>query len=51
MSKYKIYIVEDDEVIGAVIRKNLLKWEYGAQLCINFKEILREVKQFTFTID
>lgn len=46
MSKYKIYIVEDDEVIGAVIKKYLLKWEYEVQLCINFKEILREVTEF-----
>ena len=39
---YKIFIVEDDDVIAAQIKKRLEMWEYEVYTAKNFREILSE---------
>ena len=39
---YKIYIVEDDFVIGKFVKKNLGKWGFEVYLAENFENILGE---------
>ncbi|NLT48667.1 MAG: response regulator transcription factor [Clostridiales bacterium] len=46
MSKYKILIVEDDNVIADSIKKHLEKWEYQVHCVTDFKEVLKDVTSF-----
>lgn len=44
--KYKILIIEDDEIISSSIEDYLRKWEYDVKRVKNFKNILEEVSNF-----
>lgn len=46
MSKYKILIVEDDNVIADSIKKHLEKWEYQVHCVTDFKDVLKDVTSF-----
>ena len=39
---YRIYIVEDDETIANLLRKNLSSWGYEVFCAENFSNILQE---------
>lgn len=43
---YKIFIVEDDDVIANLILKELNKWEFEAKICDNLQNVLREFIEF-----
>lgn len=46
MEGYKIFIVEDDEVIAGSIKRHLEKWGYEVRCAENFKEIVKEVSDY-----
>lgn len=46
MEGYKIFIVEDDEVIAGSIKRHLEKWGYEVRCTENFKEIVKEVSDY-----
>lgn len=43
---YKIYIVEDDEIIARTIKKHLEGWDYEVRCTENFLEIMKEFTGF-----
>lgn len=43
---YKIYIVEDDEIIARTIKKHLEGWDYEVRCTENFSEIMKEFTGF-----
>lgn len=43
---YKIYIVEDDEVIARTIKKHLEGWEYEVRSAKDFSAIMAEFSEF-----
>lgn len=43
---YKIYIVEDDEIIARTIKKHLEGWDYEVRCAENFSEIMKEFTEF-----
>lgn len=43
---YKIYVVEDDEVIARTIKKHLEGWDYEVRCPDNFSEIMKEFTEF-----
>ena len=42
----KILIVEDDELIAHLIKKNLEKWGYEATIVIDFNQVLQTFSQY-----
>lgn len=45
MNTYKVLIVEDDSVIGNLMKKHLEKWEFQVHTVLNFKDILSEFQE------
>lgn len=43
---YKIYIVEDDEVIARTIKKQLEGWDYEVRCTTDFSKIMQEFTEF-----
>ena len=43
---YKIYIVEDDEIIASTIKKHLEGWDYVVLCTKDFSEIMKEFIEF-----
>lgn len=43
---YRIFIVEDDEIIARSIRKHLERWDYEASVAGNFANIIEEFLRF-----
>ena len=43
---YKIYIVEDDEVIARTIKKQLEGWDYEVHCTTDFSKIMQEFTEF-----
>ena len=43
---YKIYIVEDDEIIARTIKKHLEGWDYEVRCTNDFSEIMKEFTEF-----
>ena len=43
---YKIFVVEDDEVIASTVKKHLEGWDYQVRCASNFKDILHEFAEF-----
>lgn len=43
---YKIYIVEDDEIIARTIKKHLEGWDYEVRCTENFSQIMKEFTGF-----
>lgn len=46
MEGYKIFIIEDDEIIAGSVKKHLEKWGYEVRCAENFKEVLKEVLSY-----
>lgn len=46
MDKYKILIVEDDNVIAQSIKKHLEKWEYQVYCVTDFREVISDITNF-----
>ncbi|MEG0614938.1 MAG: response regulator, partial [Oscillospiraceae bacterium] len=44
---YKILIVEDDEVISALVKKHLLAWGYEAKSAADFSKVLEDFTEFS----
>jgi len=45
MNAYKVFIVEDDSVIGNLMKKHLEKWDFQVDIVEDFKEVLREFQE------
>lgn len=43
---YKIFVVEDDEVISKLIRNHLVKWGYSVETCNDFQNVLNQFVEF-----
>lgn len=43
---YRIYIVEDDEKIAAVIQKQIRSWGWEAEIAADFSDIMEEFRRF-----
>ncbi len=43
---YKIFVVEDDEVIAGAVKKHLESWDYQVMCASNFKGILHDFAEF-----
>lgn len=43
---YKIFVVEDDEIIALTVKKHLEVWGYEVACASNFKDILHEFAEF-----
>lgn len=43
---YKIFIVEDDEVIGKSVKKHLEKWDYEVHCVKDFSNVMTEFAKF-----
>lgn len=43
---YRIFIVEDDEIIARSIKKHLLSWDYEVQCVKDFSKVLQEFISF-----
>ena len=43
---YKIFIVEDDDVIAELILKGLNKWGFEARICENLRNVCEEFIEF-----
>lgn len=43
---YRIYIIEDDFTISALMKKHFEKWEYEVKCSENFNEIIEEFTEF-----
>lgn len=43
---YKIFIVEDDEIISKSMKRYLVKWEYEVKIVSDFKKVLEEFVEF-----
>lgn len=43
---YKIYVVEDDDVIAKSIKNHLMKWGYQVELCHDFKNVHTQFIEF-----
>lgn len=46
MEGYKIFIIEDDEIIAGSVKKHLEKWGYEVRCAENFKDVLKEVLSY-----
>lgn len=46
MEGYKIFIIEDDEIIAGSVKKHLEKWGYEVRCAENFKEVISEVLSY-----
>ena len=46
MEGYKIFIIEDDEIIAGSIKKHLEKWGYEVRCAENFKEVVKEALSY-----
>lgn len=46
MEGYKIFIIEDDEIIAGSVKKHLEKWGYEVRCAENFKDVLKEVLNY-----
>ncbi len=44
--KYKIFIVEDDEIIASTIKDNLKKWDLDAEYVKDFRNVLAEFTDY-----
>lgn len=43
---YKIFMVEDDEVIAATVKKHLEEWDYEVKCADNFNDIMHSFAEF-----
>lgn len=43
---YKIYIVEDDQVISSIMKKHLEKWGYIVKCCEKFHDVIGDFTEF-----
>lgn len=43
---YRIFIVEDDEVIARTVKNHLEKWNYTVHCVENFDEVMEEFAAF-----
>lgn len=48
--KYKIFIVEDDEIIASLCKKHLTSWGYDAKVCEDFHNVLNEFISYDPTL-
>ena len=39
---YRIFIIEDDDVIAGAIADNLRNWGFEAQQCMDLRNVMRE---------
>ncbi len=46
MEGYKIFIIEDDEIIAGSVKKHLEKWGYEVRCAENFKEVISEALSY-----
>lgn len=46
MEGYKIFIIEDDEIIAGSVKRHLEKWGYEVRCAENFKEVVTEVLSY-----
>ena len=46
MEGYKIFIIEDDEIIAGSVKKHLEKWGYEVRCAENFKDVLKVVLSY-----
>lgn len=43
---YKVYVVEDDEIIARTVKKHLQGWDYEVRCAENFSDIMKEFTEF-----
>lgn len=44
--EYKVFLVEDDEIIATQIKKFLITWGYKVQVAMDFNDVLKEFADF-----
>lgn len=44
---YRIFIAEDDEIIARAVSEGLGSWEYETRCAVDFREVLREVEEYS----